>query len=65
MSAMNPKLAKMDPIERAKQFVPFSALTGYEEALRAKELEVEARMERELPTDLRKGKTDNNTDITE
>lgn len=62
---MNPKLAKMDPIERAKQFVPFSALTGYEEALRAKELEVEARMERELPTDLRKGKTDNNTDITE
>lgn len=62
---MNPKLAKMDPIERAKQFVPFSALTGYEEALRAKELEVEARMERDLPTDLRKGKTDNNTDITE
>ena len=29
--------AKMDRAERAKQFMPFAALKGYEEALRAKE----------------------------
>ena len=28
---------KMDPAERAKQFMPFAALKGYEEALRGKE----------------------------
>lgn len=28
---------KMDPAERAKQFMPFAALKGYEDALRAKE----------------------------
>ena len=28
---------KMSPAERAKQFMPFAALKGYEEALRAKE----------------------------
>lgn len=31
----------MPILERAKQFLPFSALTGLEEALRAKELEIE------------------------
>jgi len=33
---------KMTPEERAKQFMPFAALKGYEEALRAKEIEIEA-----------------------
>lgn len=32
---------KMTPEERAKQFMPFAALKGYEEALRAKEKEIE------------------------
>lgn len=32
---------KMSPEDRAKQFLPFAALKGYEEALRAKELEIE------------------------
>ncbi len=32
--------------ERAKQFMPFAALKGYEEALREKEKEVEEKMER-------------------
>jgi len=32
----------MDRKERAKQFIPFSPLRGYEELLRAKEREVEA-----------------------
>ena len=31
--------------ERAKQFMPFAALKGYEEALRAKEREVEQNAE--------------------
>jgi len=31
---------KMDRAERAKQFMPFAALKGYEEALRKKEQEV-------------------------
>lgn len=38
---------KMTPEERAKQFMPFAALKGYEEALRAKEAEVEAKAETE------------------
>ena len=36
----------MEMENRAKQFVPFAALKGYEEALRAKEKEVEAAMEK-------------------
>lgn len=36
------KRAKMSPADRAKQFLPFSALKGYEEALRRKEEEIEA-----------------------
>lgn len=36
---------KMTPEERAKQFMPFAALKGYEEALRAKEIEMEYRAE--------------------
>lgn len=47
MSKGEPWLIKMDRAERAKQFMPFAALKGYEEALRAKEAEVEARMETE------------------
>lgn len=40
MSSKKP--AEPMPIsERAKQFLPFAALTGLDEALRAKELEVE------------------------
>lgn len=38
-----PKRPKMDRALRAKQFMPFMPLTGYEEALRAKELEAEQR----------------------
>jgi len=33
---------KMDRIDRAKQFMPFAAVTGLEEALRQKEQEVES-----------------------
>ena len=36
---------KMDRQQRAKQFMPFAALKGYEEALRAKEHIVVPRME--------------------
>ena len=32
---------KMTREDRAKQFLPFAALKGYEEALRAKEKEIE------------------------
>ena len=38
-----PKRPKMDQALRAKQFMPFMPLVGYEEALRAKELEAEQR----------------------
>ena len=38
MSKVRPK---MTPLERAKQFMPFAALKGYEEALRRKEEEIE------------------------
>ena len=34
MSKIDPRLAKMSPADRAKQFAPFAALKGYEEALR-------------------------------
>ena len=37
--------AKMDRAERAKQFMPFAALKGYEEALREKEKIVVPRIE--------------------
>ena len=37
--------AKMSQADRAKQFMPFAALKGYEEALRAKEKVVVPRME--------------------
>ncbi|MBR5248899.1 MAG: YolD-like family protein [Lachnospiraceae bacterium] len=36
---------KMSPADRAKQFMPFAALKGYEEALRAKEKVVVPKME--------------------
>lgn len=44
---------KMTREERAKQFMPFAALKGYEEALRAKEIEVEEshKQDRELLID--------------
>lgn len=38
---------KMDREERAKQFMPFAALKGYQEAIRKKEREVERKMEQE------------------
>lgn len=38
---------KMTKEERAKQFMPFAALKGYEEALRKKELEIEEKAETE------------------
>ena len=36
---------KMDRSERAKQFMPFDAVKGLREALRAKEIEVETNLE--------------------
>lgn len=36
----------MEPAQRAKQFIPFSPLKGYEELLRAKEREIEALAEK-------------------
>lgn len=39
---------KMSPADRAKQFMPFAALKGYEEALRKKEQEVEERMKNQV-----------------
>lgn len=47
MSKGNTVHIKMTPEERAKQFMPFAALKGYEEALRAKEKEMEERAEPE------------------
>lgn len=41
MSKIDPRLAKMSPADRAKQFAPFAALKGYEEALRAMEKKME------------------------
>lgn len=43
MKDINPKIMKMSKEDRAKQFLPYAALKGYEEALRAVELEVEAK----------------------
>lgn len=42
---------KMDRAERAKQFMPFAALKGYEEALRAKENEMLYKAENQLETE--------------
>lgn len=47
MSRGNNVHIKMTPEERAKQFMPFAALKGYEEALRAKEKEMEQKAEPE------------------
>lgn len=41
MSKIDPRLAKMSPADRAKQFAPFAALKGYEEALSAMEKKME------------------------
>ena len=46
--SVHPKMSRED---RAKQFLPFAALKGYEEALRAKEAEVENRSEHQLDTE--------------
>ncbi len=43
MSKMKASYAKMSPQDRAKQFMPFAALKGYEEALRKVEIEMEAK----------------------
>ena len=44
--------AKMGRLQRAKQFMPFAALKGYEEALRAVEKEIEeAALDRHAPLD--------------
>lgn len=37
--------AKMDPADRAKQFMPFDALKGFREALEEKEREAEQNRE--------------------
>ena len=42
---------KMDRSNRAKQFMPFAALKGYEEALREKEREVAEREKKEQLSD--------------
>lgn len=42
---------KMSREERAKQFMPFAALKGYEEALREKEREVAEREKKEQLSD--------------
>lgn len=42
---------KMNREERAKQFMPFAALKGYEEALREKEREVAEREKKEQLSD--------------
>ena len=44
MSKTDHTEASMTPAERAKQFMPFAALKGYEEALRKVEREHEERM---------------------
>jgi len=41
MSGQDKFRPKMTREDRAKQFMPFAALKGYEEALRAKEREIE------------------------
>ena len=41
MSGQDKFRPKMTREDRAKQFLPFAALKGYEEALRAKEKEIE------------------------
>ena len=48
MSKFHEPHPKMSREERAKQFLPFAALKGYEEALRAKEAEVLGLAEHQL-----------------
>lgn len=67
---MNKTHKKMSPAERAKQFMPFSALKGLEEALKAKEKVIISRKElseeaaADLNTKLRKIKIGTYTEIT-
>lgn len=42
MSKVKSQHAHMSPADRAKQFMPFAALKGYEEALSAMEEKMEA-----------------------
>ncbi|MBP5660197.1 MAG: hypothetical protein J6X08_02560 [Lachnospiraceae bacterium] len=52
MSGSDKFRPKMSREDRAKQFMPFAALKGYEEALRAKEKEIEeAALDRHAPLD--------------
>lgn len=46
MSKVKAQHAHMSPSDRAKQFMPFAALKGYEEALRAMEEKMEANCEK-------------------
>lgn len=39
---------KMDRAERAKQFMPFAALKGYEEALREREKQVQRAQQKQV-----------------
>ena len=53
---------KMTPAERAKQFMPFAALKGYEEALRKTEERIEAenaaKIKREKEPEINSGAAD-------
>ena len=40
---------RMSNAERAKIFIPFNPLKGFQEALRAKEAEMEGRFDRNIP----------------
>lgn len=45
------KRPKMSREDRAKQFMPFAALKGYEKALRNKEIEIMGYSNREISAD--------------
>ena len=62
MKTVNTHYAKMTVSERAKQFMPFAALKGYEEALRKKEIEVEEAMKGKVQRE-KADKTLQNTDL--
>ena len=52
MSGQDKFRPKMTREDRAKQFMPFAALKGYEDALRAKEKEIEeAASDKHAPLD--------------
>ena len=67
---MNQIRKKMSPAERAKQFMPFAALKGLEEALKAKEKVIVSRKElseeaaADLNAELRKIKIGTYAEIT-